>query len=171
MVRDPRDVAASWSDPTDAAPGVVAVRRQPPWKSAIVWSVVNACALDVGREIDSELVRFEDLLRMPDAVLEHVAEHVAGSESRERVEVGAAAAVTGPARRPEPGRPSSGFQDHSIAGDPGVRRRGTAIIDEAHVRCSVLSARDEIAVTSACLPLLARFGYPLKPSRGKSRWS
>jgi len=108
LVRDPRSVGRSWQHPHPVPEGTAPMPTLDPWRSALVWSMVNEAAHRVGRALRGRCatVRYEDFVTDPQAVLSSVAGQLdlAGASTRQGpLEVTPAA--------------------HTMSGNPSVRLR------------------------------------------------
>jgi Sulfotransferase domain len=157
IVRDPRGVAFSWMKRvhSDSEPGEMPSRR--PVVSAVEWILQNLMIhISLQRLSRSYVrVRYEDLVTDLPAVVSSVA--------------GATGLPAGPASATEPGPALAGTgQAHLVAGNPGVRRQTAKTLkltlDDAW-RTQLPRAKQRL-VTIICAPLMAAYGYPLRPRPG-----
>lgn len=152
LVRDPRGVAHSWQRQKsyeDRGPDA-RMPRFGPVHSALSWTGRNAVAELVRRRGGTPwaIVRYEDLVAEPRTVLRRVLDLL--EEPADHLPVD----EEGRALLPE---------HHMVGGNPSRERGG-------HIRLSAdqsweaeLPARQELVTTALTLPLLRRYGYPLRP--------
>jgi hypothetical protein len=115
--------------------------RLSPWKSAVVWDLVNVAAAAARRTVRGRtlLVRYEDFVRNPDGTLELVAERLGRSHR--------AMAINGTVAPPR----------HTMSGNPAVRLHGAPLtIDPLVPRGRGPGDR---LVTMLTAPWLGRYGY------------
>jgi len=153
LVRDPRAVAYSWQrrKPSPGEGEREEMMRVSPARSSANWMAVNCAAEIIRRRAGpgrTLLVRYEDFVSSPQAILEAAARLV-GEEYR-------------PIPEPRPGSFRIGA-NHTAGGNPArfvggvVRLR---VDDEWIVR---QSPRDRRTSTLVALPLLSRYGYQIAP--------
>lgn len=155
LVRDPRPVAAAWASPKaldDTVDGTDSTFRQfSPAGSAAIWSLWNSMidgplAAAVGRERALRL-RYEDFTADPEAAVDRVARFVG----------------LDPATSPVDGRVAVLTPSHLVAGNPS--RYATGPVEIRRDRGAELSPRDAALATFPALPLLGRYGYPVRRRR------
>jgi hypothetical protein len=155
LVRDPRAVAYSWQRrktqldkdrPADLVP-------HNPFDSTVKWVEWNLAAEALRRRHDPDrsiLVRYEDFVAHPRSALERMA------------------ALTGETSR---GLPLEGERrarlspNHTVSGNPSRFTTGVVelrVDDEWRTRQRRL---DRLVSTSLALPLLSRYGYPIRPAK------
>ncbi|MFW6091965.1 MAG: sulfotransferase [Actinomycetota bacterium] len=152
LVRDPRPVAAAWASPKaldDTVDGSDSTFRQfSPAGSSAIWSLWNA-VIDgplgsaVGRDRVLRL-RYEDFIADPEAAVGRVARFVG----------------LDPATSPVDGRVATLAPSHLVAGNPS--RFATGPVEITRRPETELSARDAVLATAPALPLLRRYGYPVR---------
>jgi hypothetical protein len=151
LVRDPRAVAFSWRrakrelDRADAAD----MPRQSVVKSSLGWLELNLGAEGVRRKADeqSRLIRYEDLMAEPRASLASIATLI-GEPAGDLPFVSDRAVQLG--------------ENHTVSGNPGRFRRGIVdlVVDDEWRRH--MRPRDRRLATVLTLPLLRRYGYPIR---------
>ncbi|MEJ7585554.1 MAG: sulfotransferase [Acidimicrobiales bacterium] len=154
LVRNPRAVAGSWARPKallDAEEGADDhLRRFSPMASSSIWTLWNTTVqLLLTPQVGSEnamTVRFEDFLGNPAQTIRSI-DSFAGLEPSEPAVNGRKAALG---------------ENHLVAGNSDRFRQGSVTIDGRR-HASTLSAGAALAATIPALPLLRRFGYPLRP--------
>lgn len=149
LVRDPRAVAYSWSR-QKASPGEgphEEMMRLGPTASARNWDFVNLAAELLRRRHGSDrsmLVRYEDLIDRPRAIL------------------GAIAELMGEPASPLPFLDDHRVQlrpNHTAGGNPDRFRSGPVDFRKDNDWLAAQPARDRLITTAVCLPLLGRYGY------------
>lgn len=154
LVRRSHGVAYSWTknvQRTDTESGGRAMRRRPPARTALRWVADNALFETMGRVgTDHLLIRYEDLIDNPRAVVERVLEHLGMP-----VTVGMLDFVTEDS--------VTLGSDHSVWGNPMRLRTGTERLRQDDGWRTGLSARDRRLVTALSSPGLLRYGY-LRPT-------
>jgi hypothetical protein len=149
VVRDPRAVAFSWQrDRAGEGLPARAVRT-----TARGWAVEEILAevLRAGRVGGRTVVRYEDLVADPARAIRSVL-HDLGEDDRS-IEFA------------RPGSLRLG-QNHIVSGNPSRFRRGIVGLTLDAEWETVMSRRDMTAVTATCLPWIARYGYPIRKTRG-----
>jgi hypothetical protein len=158
LVRDPRATAWSWlrrKRLTDT-PAPRLMQRQPPGKSAAMWMVWNLTAALLWSGGPRYLrLRYEDLVRRPEAAVRRIAELVGESP----------AALPFPV----PGRVALA-PTHSVAGNPGRLDTGEVALRLDDEWSSRLRPRHRLVVTLATWPLLRHYRYRVTRRGGTIRW-
>ncbi len=158
LVRDPRATAWSWlrrKRLTDT-PAPRLMQRQPPGKSAAMWMVWNLTAALLWSGGPRYLrLRYEDLVRRPEAAVRRIAELVGESP----------AALPFPV----PGRVALA-PTHSVAGNPGRLDTGEVALRLDDEWSSRLRPRHRLVVTLATWPLLRHYRYRVTRRGGMIRW-
>lgn len=148
LVRDPRAAAYSWMHVTrlpDGGPALVMERRGV-LRSALLWTVWNAVLEALWRGRPGYLrVTYEGLADDPAAVVAGIAAH--------------AGLTTPPQARP----PSA--LSHAVAGNPHRLQRQRVTIRRDDRWRRGLGRPAGLAVSLLALPLLRRYGYPVRPPR------
>ncbi len=152
LVRDPRPVAAAWTNPKaldDTADGTESSFRQfSAAGSSTIWALWNAMingplAAAAGPE-GALRVRYEDLIADPEGAVGSIARFVG----------------LDPAASPIDGRVATLSTSHIVAGNPS--RYLTGEVEIRRERPAAMSARDTALATVPALPLLRRYRYPLR---------
>nr|MDT0658532.1 sulfotransferase [Micromonospora sp. DSM 115978] len=152
LVRDPRATAYSWrrrrrlDGPADDR----LMSRPPVWKAALLWLVWNAATARLWGAAGSDRylrIRYEDLVADPAAVLRRI------------VTFAGAGGVHLPVT---PDGLVRLAPTHSVAGNPSRHRVGVVPISADAEWTRSLPGRSYAVVTAVTLPLLRRFGYPLR---------
>jgi Sulfotransferase family len=158
LVRDPRATAWSWlrrKRLTDT-PAPRLMQRQPPGKSAAMWMVWNLTTALLWSGGPRYLrLRYEDLVRRPEAAVRRIAELVGESP----------AALPFPV----PGRVALA-PTHSVAGNPGRLDTGEVALRLDDEWSSRLRPRHKLLVTLATWPLLLHYRYRVARRGGTIRW-
>jgi len=152
LVRDPRATAWSWlrrKRLTDTDDDARLMQRQPPLKSAIMWTVWNLVAALLWSRSERYLrLRYEDLIAHPEDAVRRIA------------------ALLGelPGRMPftAPGRVALA-PTHSVAGNPTRLVTGEVSLRLDDEWAHRLRPGHELLVTLTTLPLLLRYHYRLAP--------
>ena len=153
LVRDPRAVAYSWRRrkaqlDRDRPAELV---QHGPVDSTLSWLGWNAAAETLRRRHDparSMLLRYEDFVARPRDALVRMAE------------------LTGerPAELPLEGERTARLAaNHTVSGNPSRFKTGTVELRADDEWKTSQSTLDRVAVTALALPLLGRYGYPLRP--------
>ncbi len=156
LVRDPRATAWSWLRrkrlPDTRPPRLM--QRQPPLKSAAMWTAWNlVAALLWSRSPRYLRLRYEDLVARPEEAARRIAALVGES----------------PGRLPFPAPQTVVLAPtHSVAGNPGRLRTGEVALLLDDEWASRLRARHKLVVTLATWPLLLRYRYRLASAREES---
>ncbi|MFB4307750.1 sulfotransferase [Actinomadura sp. GTD37] len=148
VVRDPRATAESWRRAKEYIPAMG------PARSTAYWTGFNAASERVARAFPGRCLRlrYEDFAARPRAELARVMRH-AGLAGDPPVDAAGTARLG---------------VNHTVTGNPDRLRRGPVRIrdDDAWVRAQPASARAVATVLAA--PLLARYGYPLRPAPART---
>jgi hypothetical protein len=153
LVRDPRAVAFSWrrrKAQLDRARPADLVQHGPV-DSTLSWVGWNLAAEAIRRRYDpsrSMLLRYEDFVARPRDALSAMAELV-GEHPAELPLRGARTARLAP--------------NHTVSGNPSRFKTGAVELREDTQWVTAQRAMDRVAVTALALPLLRRYGYPLRP--------
>jgi hypothetical protein len=151
LIRDPRATAYSWRR-RKAEPGPTGPRLtddQGVMKSAALWALWNATADAFWHSSDAyRRMRYEDFTREPAATLAPALEAL--TEGRGELPFTDARTV------------HLGI-DHSVAGNPNRLESGLVSIEPDEEWTTAMRKRDRALVTAVTAPLLARYGYPLRP--------
>ena len=158
LVRDPRATAHSWSriknQPDRGHPAHM--QRQAPAKAALLWLVWNGFA-DVlwsrwrGRYLR---LRYEDFIADPASAIRRVAALVGH-------DAGALDFIEDSTVRLDP--------NHTVAGNPDRLRHGPTRLRADTEWLEAMPAGTRRLVTLITLPLLGRYGYPLRPREPRRR--
>jgi Sulfotransferase family len=142
LVRDPRATAYSWLRAKGYIPAM-SVRR-----SGAYWTASNAASDRVGAAFPDRYLRlrYEDFAARPAAAVAQVM-RFAGLAGAEPVDA-AGVAVLG--------------VNHTVTGNPDRLARGTVRIRPDDAWRHALPAREAVLATVLALPLLRRYGYPLR---------
>jgi Sulfotransferase family len=154
LVRDPRAVAFSWQrrKALPLADGISTMATMGPVASVRNWSKACVQAEMLRHYVPGDRwlsVRYEDFVARPEATVSRVLDFVR---------------VAPPAPFLGPDTVRLGL-NHTLAGNPNRFRTGSVRIaedDEWKVR---LARRDRVVITAGALPLLLRYGYPVRPDR------
>jgi hypothetical protein len=153
LVRDPRAVAFSWTRRKENLRGRARkthMSTYAPWKTARAWLLWNLAGDRVRRHAGRDgavLVRYEDLVASPQDVLGAIRDAVAGLE--------------GDLPMVEGGVADLGV-NHTIGGNPSRFTTGRIELRADDEWISRQRPRDRRTVTAICLPLLRRYGYPVR---------
>jgi hypothetical protein len=152
LVRDPRAVAHSFSKRVpEPQPDFEYMPRSNPFGTAVRWDVRQGlCEAVLKRRLGSRYMRmrYEDLVRDP------------------------AGAVRSVARFAHEPHPDLGFlhdgrvefePNHTFSGSPIRLRQGTIEVHPDEAWRAKMSSRQKVLATAPTLPLLKRYGYPLRP--------
>jgi hypothetical protein len=153
LVRDPRAVAYSWrrrkAQPDRDRPAEMV--QHGPVDSTLSWMGWNLAAEALRRRHDaagSVVLRYEDFVARPADALRAMA----------------AAAGEDPARLPLEGpRRARLAPNHTVSGNPSRFKTGTVELREDREWVERQGALDRVVATGLALPLLARYGYTLRP--------
>lgn len=150
LVRDPRATAFSWQRETDLQPGTHSrLPRHRPWLNAVAWTYWNAAA-EVMRRREDEMrwtrMRYEDLVRDPVRRLKSIT----GFLGYDSVDI----PVTGHSAR-------LGIH-HTVGGNRARFATGTVELQEDNEWITRLPSSAKATNTVIPLPLLLRYGYPLR---------
>lgn len=157
IVRDSRGVAYSWAKTVtrpEAASGEV-MTKYSPVTSTVFWISGNLLPSALRhRGVRVSRMRYEDLVDKPQ-------ETIAGAWE----ELG----LPGEAELPFIGSNEVELHGtHSVAGNPMRFRQGPTTLRRDEQWVAEMAPRDRALVTALSLPLLWRFGYPVKPARRSS---
>lgn len=152
LVRDPRATAYSWSKrkTRQIAGWEETLMEAGPLNSAMQWLAYNLLAERVSGSCPTwSRLRYEDLVADPRLRANEVVSWLGVEPEND------------PFEDDERLRPS---ESHTIAGNPDRFEAGTIRVrpDERWLR--EMKGRDRLLVTTVCLPLLRRYGYPLTTS-------
>ncbi len=156
LVRDPRAVAFSnlrrkTSQPLTTEP--VEMARWSAVQTATRWTRFNTAAeavVRVSRPAPALRLRYEDLIADPPGSLQRVLD-VLDETGRKLPLIDDHTVVLG--------------ENHTVWGNPARFKRGEVPLRLDDEWLGGLGARDRTVVTTVCLPLLLRYGYPLRPGR------
>jgi len=151
VVRDPRAVAFSWQrqKALPVANGMATMVTMGSVASVRNWSKASLAAELLRRYVPRDrwlFVRYEDFAARPEATIDRALAFVG---------------VPAPGPFVTPDTVELGI-NHTIAGNPNRFRTGSVRIaedDEWKVR---MARRDRTVITAAALPLLVRYGYPVR---------
>jgi hypothetical protein len=153
LVRDPRAVAYSWrrrkahldrSAPTE-------MRRHGTADSTVSWTTWNAAIELLRRTGDRShalLLRYEDFVAHPRSAIEGIVRMVGEDQSVLPFEDDNTVRLAG---------------NHTISGNPSRFSTGSVALRSDDEWSRVQPFRDRAIATSLALPLLRRYGYPLRP--------
>jgi hypothetical protein len=155
LIRDPRATAYSWLR-KKALPdraGTAFMQQQGPVKASALWSLWNWAAGRLWRRSPDRCLRvhYETFVRKPRATVETILEHVGIAPvatpfvSETEVELEA---------------------NHTVAGNPSRFSTGRVAIRSDDEWISKMRRWDRLRVTAVTWPMLLRYGYPVRPSRG-----
>jgi hypothetical protein len=153
LVRHPRAVAHSWSrpKPLNDGPDQADLKQFSPGASSTIWTLWNATmSLLVDPVVGPErsmVLRFEDFVADPEAALRSLARFAGLDQRALHVNDGAVHLAV----------------NHLVAGNGNRFAQGTVPID-GRDRSSALSTTRSVLATVPALPLLHRFGYPVRSS-------
>ena len=155
LVRDPRAVAYSWQrikhmPDLEADIPNLSVRR-----SAIRWNVINLQAEAIRRRHDPNKfmrLRYEDMVAFPRPAIEAVARMV--GEPAEGIPWIDECTVEGSVK-------------HFVGGNPDRFRVGPITLKEDDEWLTKLSKPDRISTTAVTMPIMLRYGYPLRARKPK----
>jgi hypothetical protein len=157
LVRDPRATAWSWlrrKRLTDTDDDARMMQRQPPLKSAIMWTVWNLVAALLWSRSDRYLrLRYEDLVASPEDAVRRIAALLGE--------------LPGPMPFPAPGTVALA-PTHSVAGNPARLVTGEVPLRLDDEWAHRLRPGHELLVTLTTLPLLLRYRYRLAPLPDKT---
>jgi len=149
VVRDPRDVARSWSRPPALPEGAHELPALVPWKTAIVWLLCNAASERVhvalgGSSAVRTPIRLEDFTADPRRAINAMARSF-GAEGF---------AIPDPLLIPT--------VSHTMSGHPSVRFAGAAVaVHETPPRPAAWRGASTAVVSLVDAPLMRRYGYRL----------
>jgi hypothetical protein len=151
VVRDPRAVAFSWQrrKTMPVANGMATMATMSPVASVRNWSKACFGAELLRRYVPRDrwlFVRYEDFVARPEATVDQVLAFVR---------------VPAPGPFVSPDTVELGM-NHTIAGNPNRFRTGPVKITEDDEWKSRMAPRDRIIITGGALPMLLRYGYPIR---------
>jgi hypothetical protein len=151
VVRDPRAVAFSWQRPKalPVANGMATMVTMRPVASVRNWSKASFEADLLRRYVRRDrwlFMRYEDFVARPEATIGRVLEFVG---------------VPAPSPFVSPDTIRLGM-NHTMAGNPNRFRTGSVRIAEDDEWKFRMARRDRMVITAAALPMLLRYGYPLR---------
>lgn len=161
VVRDPRAVAYSWTRRVTRPerPGAEMTRYRP-GHSALLWNAQNAAlGLLPWRGVPVQRLRYERFVADPVGAVRELA-RFAGLPDLSAADLGFLA----PAGPDGPARVTLG-RSHSAAGNPMRFTIGTVPVRPDDAWHADLPPRQRWLVGAVCAPLLAAYGYPLRPRR------
>ncbi|MET8282583.1 sulfotransferase [Micromonospora sp. NPDC005174] len=143
LVRDPRAVAHSFARPKQYLPQMSAAR------STGMWTAMNVASDRIGRAAGERYLRlrYEDFAAAPREVLSRVLRW---------------ADLPGEPPVGPDGRAVLGV-NHTVTGNPDRLRRGPTTIRPDLAWRDALPARAAAVATTLAVPVLRRYGYPLRP--------
>ncbi|MGH9101966.1 MAG: hypothetical protein ACRDYD_03130, partial [Acidimicrobiales bacterium] len=150
LVRDPRASAYSWGRATAGGPGgAESLPRYGPVFSSLRWSGWNLLTEMLGRRrgLRYVAVRYEDLMAEPRRQIRAVLER-AGVEADLLRFVG--------------DREIELRETHTALGNPSRFSSGIVTLSPDTAWATSMGARDKLLATVPALPLMARYGYPLR---------
>lgn len=149
LVRDPRAVAFSWQREKSLDDGRGDMPRHPVTQSALSWTARNLLAEAVRRRpaAPSLLARYENLVRSPTRTAASVASAVDDDADL--------TSIRGRTVRLPP--------NHTVAGNPMRFQTGDVELRMDTEWIREQSAGRQLLVTVLTLPLLLRYGYPIRP--------
>jgi Sulfotransferase family len=157
LVRDSRAVAYSWRR-TKRRPEIhwqqLDMELMSPIRSSYKWGSLNAAMEFVGTRVDRyDRIRYEDLVCDPFATLSPVLPSDLRTDLAE--------VLSGDRVRPGAG--------HTFSGNPLRFERAPLTIRPDVEWITKMDESDRLLVTGLTLPLLMRYGYPVRPRRASSR--
>lgn len=145
LVRDPRGVVYSWSNPKEYLPAA------PPLVVALRWMAFNGASELLRKHVHTYWrIRYEDLVLNPREVLERLGNHMTSRYVRTDFLQGADAEVN---------------LQHALAGNPDKLSQGTLHIEE---RGWYLPLHIRSVVSIATFPLLFRYHYAFARASSRS---
>ena len=156
LVRDPRAVAYSWSRRKAhldrSAPAEM--RRHGTAGSTLSWTMWNA-AIETLRHSSGHanalLLRYEDFVAHPRAAIERIVQMVGRDGARLPFEDENSVRLAG---------------NHTISGNPSRFSTGAVALKSDDEWKRSQAFKDRVIATALALPLLRRYGYPLRPKAG-----
>jgi hypothetical protein len=151
LVRDPRAVAFSWQrrKALPVADGITTMATMTPAASVRNWLKACSEAELLRRHIPRDRwlrVKYEDFVARPEATVDRML-----------------AFVRVPASGPFVGPDTVQLgMNHTLAGNPNRFRTGSVRITEDDEWKSRMARRDRMIITAAALPMLLRYGYPVR---------
>ncbi len=157
LVRDPRAVAFSWgrrkAHLDRSAPAEM--RRHGPVGSTLSWTLWNAAIETIrrsGSDSSALLLRYEDFVAQPRSAIEQIVKMLGEDDARLPFEGEHSVRLSG---------------NHTISGNPSRFSMGAVALRSDDEWTHNQSLRDRAIATSLALPLLHRYGYPVRRG-GKS---
>jgi hypothetical protein len=148
LVRDPRAVAHSWSRQKDYAYTMSAARSTAYW---LGFNLASRALVRHHRE-RSELLRYEDFIRDPDATIRRLIAWCGGD----------------PAHSPVRGRTAELHDNHTVTGNPDRFRTGPTLIRPVDAPWQAeLPIRAKLTTLALAWPLLAGYGYRVRGDRAE----
>jgi hypothetical protein len=152
LVRDPRATAFSWQrrKALPVADGLATMATMRPVASVRNWSKAGVEAELLRRFVPRDrwlFLRYEDFVAGPAAAIDRVLGFVG---------------VAAPSPFVGPDTVHLGT-NHTMAGNPNRFRTGSVRIVEDDEWKSRMARRDRTVITAAALPMLVRYGYPVRP--------
>ncbi len=153
VVRDPRAVAYSWRRSKPAGPGAAdqTMGTRGLLSSVKRWTENSVGAELLRRRLPPErwlFLRYEDFAAEPESTVARVTDHLG---------IGA--------RTPfADDRSITLHRNHIVAGNPSRFRIGPVTIEADTEWRQGMTQRDQVAVVALALPLLLRYGYPVRSS-------
>jgi Sulfotransferase family len=152
LIRDPRGAAHSWASKKEIGDGAARVHMEQigPAKSAVLWDVWNLAGgmLFKGGPERYLRLRYEDFVADPSSSVRRILAMV-GMEDATLPFVSVNEARTSP--------------NHSVAGNPDRLRHGQITLRSDDRWRTAMTPRDRRLVSALTVPLLLRYGYPLRP--------
>jgi hypothetical protein len=152
LVRDPRASAYSWQMPKPRSEGGDLMPRRTAMQGARAWVLENAAAsLVAGGGRRALRLRYEDFVARPGAAVDRILSFI--QEPPASIPwTDDGGVVLGP--------------NHTVSGNPVRFRTGSIELTEDDRWRTGMRDGDRRAVTAVTLPLLLRYGYPLRPRAG-----
>jgi Sulfotransferase family len=152
LVRDARGVAHSRLRAKVNPDGAGEMPIVSPWVNAVDWMATNLAAEDVRRhwpEGRSMVIRYEDFVAHPRRVIDRIVTLL-----EERL-------------APDPFIDENVVKlgpNHTVSGNPDRFQRGSVTLRADVEWIDRMRSLDRVVTTSLTLPLLLRYGYPLRPT-------
>jgi SAM-dependent methyltransferase len=149
VIRDPRAVVYSWkrSKPTTDRDNVELMPKFSASYSTTSWLARNLVVEAIGRRGPVEVVQYDEMARDPAAVLRQLAAFV-GEPAGDMEFLTSATATIAPT--------------HSVGGNPVRMTSGAIKIEPDEEWQHGIAARDRVLATTIALPLLHRYGLPVR---------